>query len=75
MNDIKKDLKEAFDAGYKKAMKEDVEIRIIAQLLKVKTELQEQALNKTGASKRLCLAQINGIDKALEIVKKETTRE
>ena len=61
-------------------MKADKEIRIIAQLLevktelqllKVKTELQEQALSRTGASKRMCLAQIKGIDKALEIVKKE----
>lgn len=71
MNNIKKDLQEAFDAGYKKAMKEDLEIRIIAQLLKVKTELQEQALKTTGESQRIYLAHINGIDKALEIVKKE----
>jgi len=47
------------------------ETRILAQLLEVKTQLQEQALARTGASKRMCLAQIKGIDKALEIVKKE----
>lgn len=49
----------------------DKEIRIIAQLLEVKTELQEQALSRAGASKRMCLAEIKGIDKALEIVRKE----
>ena len=49
----------------------DREIRIVAQLLEVKTHLQEQALARTGASKRMCLAQIKGIDKALEIVKQE----
>ena len=53
-------------------MKADKEIRIIAQLLEVKTELQEQALSRAGASRRICLAQIKGIDSALEIVKKET---
>jgi len=47
------------------------ETRILAQLLEVKTQLQEQALARTGASKRMCLAQVKGIDKALEIVKKE----
>jgi len=52
-------------------VKADREIRILAQLLEVKTELQEQALGRTGASKRMCLAEIKGIDKALEIVKKE----
>ncbi|HZK34887.1 MAG TPA: hypothetical protein VFD33_06230 [Bacillota bacterium] len=52
-------------------MKADRGIRILAQLLEAKTELQEQALCRTGASKRMCLAQIKGIDKALEIVKKE----
>ena len=52
-------------------MKADKEVRIIAQLLEVKTELQEQALNRTGASKRTCLVQIKSIDKALEIVRKE----
>jgi hypothetical protein len=52
--------------------KADKEIRILAQLLEVKTELQEQALSRTGASKRMCLAQIKGIDKALEIVRKGT---
>lgn len=56
-------------------MKSDKEVRIIAQLLEVKTELQEQALNRTGASKRMCLAQIKGIDKALEIVRKEIADE
>ena len=49
----------------------DREIRIIAQLLEVKTELQEQALSRAGASKRMCLAEIKGIDRALEIIKKE----
>lgn len=53
-------------------MKADREIRILAQLLEAKTELQEQALNRTGASKRMCLAEIKGIDKALEIVRKGT---
>lgn len=53
-------------------MKADKEIRILAQLLEVKTELQEQALGRTGASKRMCLAEIKGIDKALEIVRKGT---
>lgn len=52
-------------------MKADREIRILAQLLEIKTELQEQALSRTGASKRMCLAEIRGIDKALKIVKKE----
>lgn len=52
-------------------MKADKEIRILAQLLEVKTELQEQALGRTGASKRMCLAEIKGIDRALEIIKKE----
>lgn len=52
-------------------MKADRGIRILAQLLEVKTELQEQALSRTGASKRMCLAEIRGIDKALKIVKKE----
>ena len=52
-------------------MKVDRGIRILAQLLEVKTELQEQALSRTGASKRMCLAEIKGIDEALEIVKKE----
>ena len=65
-------------------MKTDKEIRIIAQLLevktelqllKVKTELQEQALSRTGASKRMCLAQIKGIDSALEIIRKEIADE
>jgi len=49
----------------------DREIRVLAKLLEAKTELQEQALSRTGASKRMCLAQVKGIDKALEIVKKE----
>ena len=53
-------------------MKADKEVRIIAQLLEIKTELQEQALGRTGASKRMCLAEIKGIDKALEIVRKGT---
>lgn len=53
----------------------DREIRIVAQLLEVKTQLQEQALARTGASKRMCPAQIKGIDKALEIVKKEIVEE
>ena len=52
-------------------MKADRGIRVLAQLLEIKTELQEQALSRTGASKRMCLAQIKGIDKALGIVKKE----
>ena len=52
-------------------MEADKGIRILAQLLETKTELQEQALARTGASKRMCLAEIHGIDKALEIVKKE----
>lgn len=52
-------------------MKADKEIRILAQLLEVKTELQEQALGRTGASKRMCLAEIKGVDRALEIIKKE----
>ena len=52
-------------------MKADREIRVLAKLLEVKTELQEQALSRTGASKRMCLAEIKGIDKALEIVRKE----
>ncbi len=56
-------------------MKADKEIRILAQLLEVKTELQEQALGRTGASKRMCLAEIKGIDRALEIVKKEIVEE
>ena len=56
-------------------MKTDKEIRILAQLLEVKTELQEQALSRTGASKRMCLAEIHGIDKALEIIKKEIGEE
>ena len=75
MNDIGKDLQDAFDDGYRRAMKADKKIRILAQLLEVKTELQEQALSRTGASRRTCLAQINGIDKALEIVKKEIGEE
>ena len=58
-----------------KIEKADKEIRILAQLLEVKTELQEQALSRTGASKRMCLAQIKGIDKVLEIVKKEIVEE
>jgi hypothetical protein len=41
----------------------------------VKTELQEQALSRTGAIKRMCMAEIKGIDKALEIVKKEIEEE
>lgn len=69
--DIGKDLQDAFDDGHRRPMKTDKEIRIIAQLLEIKTELQEQALSRTGASKRMCLAEIKGIDKALEIVKKE----
>lgn len=52
-------------------MKADKEIRILSQLLEVKTELQEQALGRTGASKRMCLAEIKGIDKGIEIVRKE----
>ena len=48
-----------------------VEQRILSQLLEVKTELQEQALGRTGASKRMCLAEIKGIDKGIEIVRKE----
>lgn len=56
-------------------MKADKEIRILAQLLEVKTELQERALGRTGASKRMCLAEIKGIDRALEIVKKEIVEE
>ena len=52
-------------------MKADKGIRILAQLLEIKTELQGEALSRTGASKRMCLAEIHGIDKALEIVKKE----
>ena len=52
-------------------MKVEKEVRIIAQLLEVKTELQEQALNRAGESKRMCLAQIKGVDEALKIVKKE----
>lgn len=52
-------------------MKADKEIRILVQLLEVKTELQEQALSGTRVSKRMCLAEIHGIDKALEIVRKE----
>ncbi len=52
-------------------MKADRGIRVLAQLLEVKTQLLEQALARTGASKRMCLAQIKGIDKALGIVKKE----
>lgn len=53
-------------------MKADTEIRIIAQLLEAKTELQEKALTGGRSSlirkeKRL---EIQGIDKAIEIVKK-----
>lgn len=58
--------------NYKEMMKAEKRIRILAQLLETKTELQEQALSRTGASKRMCLAQIKGIDRALEIIKKET---
>ena len=52
-------------------MKADKEIRILAQILEAKIELQEQALGGTGASKRMCLAEIKGIDRALEIIKRE----
>lgn len=52
-------------------IKDDKKIRILAQVLEVKTKLQEQALARTGASKRMCLAEIKGIDKSLEIIKKE----
>ena len=41
-------------------MKADEGIRILTQLLEVKIELQ-----------RMCLAEIKGIDRALEIIKKE----
>ena len=58
-----------------KIEKANKEIRILAQLLEAKTELQEQALGRTGASKRMCLAEIKGIDRALEIVKKEIVEE
>ena len=51
-------------------IKADKEIRILAQLLEAKTELQEQALGRTGASKRMRLAEIKGIDRTLEIIKK-----
>lgn len=52
-------------------MKADKEIRILAQLLEAKTELQGEALSRTGASKRMCLAQIVAIDRAIEIVRGE----
>lgn len=71
MIDIGKDLQDAFDDGYRKAMKVNKETRILTQLLEVKTELQEQALNETGPIARMFLAEIKGIDKALEIVRKE----
>lgn len=58
-------------------MKADKEVRIIAQLLEVKTELQEKALEvgATNRTKNFIKQEIKGIDKALEIVKKEFTDE
>ena len=53
-------------------MKADKEVRIIARLLEVKTELQEKVMNgMSGATKRLHMAEIRGLDKAIEIVRKE----
>lgn len=54
-------------------MKTDKEIRIIAQLLEIKTELQEKALetNATNRTKSLIKQEIKGIDTAIEIVRKE----
>lgn len=54
-------------------MRTDKEIRIIAQLLEVKTELQEKALetNASHRTKSFIKQEIKGIDKAIEIVRKE----
>lgn len=54
-------------------MKADKEVRIIAQLLEVKTELQEKALeiNATHRTKSFIKQEVRGIDKAIEIVRKE----
>lgn len=57
-----------------KTEKANKEIRIIAQLLEIKTELQEKALEvgATNRTKNFIKQEIKGIDSALEIVKKET---
>lgn len=53
-------------------MKADKEVRIIAQLLEVKTEMLEKVMSgMAGATKRLYMAEIRGLDKAIEIVRKE----
>lgn len=53
-------------------MKADTEIRIIAQLLEAKTELQEKALTGGRGSliRKEARLEIKGIDKGIEIVKK-----
>lgn len=54
-------------------MKTDKEVRIIAQLLEIKTELQEKALEvgATHRTKNFIKQEIRGLDKAIEIVRKE----
>jgi len=53
-------------------MKADKEIRILAQLLEIKTELQETALkaSKGSAVRKSIMYEIRGISKAIDIIRK-----